>query len=115
MKRRPARAKIIAVLLETLMVIFHSLNHRKVQRNSWLAWELLALQEGFSAIELDRNWTCIFCEVATHVELLERHTKLANRLETLKAANGVERLVFKCSNFICQVSASHSHDKNIRD
>ena len=28
MKRRLARAKIIAVLLETLMVILHSLNHR---------------------------------------------------------------------------------------
>ena len=29
MKRLPARAKIIAVLLETLMAILHSLNQRK--------------------------------------------------------------------------------------
>jgi hypothetical protein len=28
MKRRPANAKIIAVLIETLMAILHSLNHR---------------------------------------------------------------------------------------
>jgi len=28
MKRRPARAKIVAELLETLMAILHSLNHR---------------------------------------------------------------------------------------
>ena len=30
MKRRPARAKIIAVLLDTLMAILHSLNHRSI-------------------------------------------------------------------------------------
>ena len=102
MKRRAARANIIAVLLETLMAILHSLNHRKIQKNSWLAWELLVLQEGSSTIELDRMGTCIFCEVATHIELLERYTKLANRRATWKGANGAERRVFKCRNFNCQ-------------
>ena len=38
MKRRPARAKLITVLLETLMAILHSLNHRwSITSSNWRA------------------------------------------------------------------------------
>jgi len=42
---------------------------------------------------------CIFCAVATHIELLERHTKLANRRATWEAANGAESLVLQVQQF----------------
>ena len=43
--------------------------------------------------------TCIFCAVATHIEQLERHTKLANRRATWEAANGAESLVLQVQQF----------------
>jgi len=42
---------------------------------------------------------CIFCDVTTHIELLERHSKLANRRATWKAANGAESLVLQVQQF----------------
>jgi hypothetical protein len=35
MNRRPARANIIALLLDTFMAILHSLNHRNQQTNQY--------------------------------------------------------------------------------